>query len=46
MDRLEHRKGKAVLHFQDREGKPLAGKAEEVRQKNRNCYWAATPLIR
>ena len=33
MDRLEHRKGKAVLHFQDREGKPLAGKAVEVRQK-------------
>ena len=26
MDRLEHRKGKAVLHFQEREGKPLAGK--------------------
>ena len=33
MDRLEHRKGKAVLHFQDREGKPLVGKAVEVRQK-------------
>lgn len=46
MDRLEHRKGKAVLHFQDREGKPLAGKAVEVRQKNRNFYLAATPLIR
>ena len=38
MDRLEHRKGKAVLHFQDREGKPLAGKAVEVRQKKTGIF--------
>ena len=33
MDKFAHRKGKAVLHFRDREGRPLAGKAVEVRQK-------------
>ncbi len=33
MDKLAHRKGRAVLHFQDREGKPLAGKTVEIRQK-------------
>ncbi len=33
MDKLAHRKGKVVLHFQDKEGRALAGKAVEVRQK-------------
>ena len=33
MDKFAHRKGKAVLHFRDREGRLLAGKAVEVRQK-------------
>lgn len=33
MDKFAHRKGTAVLHFQDREGNPLAGKTVEIRQK-------------
>lgn len=46
MDRLEHRKGKAVLHFQDREENLSQEKLWRSDRKNRNFYLAATPLIR
>ena len=46
MDRLEHRKGKAVLHFRTGKENLSQEKLWRSDRKNRNFYLAAMPLIR